>query len=388
MRILFSFVGGDGHFIPMIPVARAAEAAGHTVAFTCGPQTEDAVKAAGFDALPLGTSGGPGGPPERRPLRPIDQAREDQQFRDGFARREAAIRAPLTIALCQEWRPDLLVIEEASFGSVIAAEHLGLPYANLLVTAAGSFVRAEVVGEVLNELRAAHDLPPDPELEMLRRYLVLSPFPPSFRDPAYPLPATAFSFRPPVGEEAGDLDWSPALPDAPTVYFTLGTIFNMESGDLFTRVLDGLRNLPINVVVTVGNEIDPEEFGPQPPNISIRRYIAQEAILPHCDAVISHGGSGSVTGALLHGLPMVLIPMGADQPLNAARCEQLGMARVLDPIAATPDSVREAVSDVLSDPRCRLAARRIRAEFAALPGPEQAVTLLEQLAVEKQVTLR
>jgi MGT family glycosyltransferase len=296
--------------------------------------------------------------------------------------------------LCAEWRPDVLVIEEADFGSVVAAERLGLPYANLLVTAAGSFVRAEVVGETLNELRAAHDLPPDPELTMLRRYLVLSPFPPSFRDPAYPLPTTAFSFRPPICKEAAKVDWSPALPDAPTIYFTLGTIFNMESGDLFTRVLDGLRDLrlrdlrlhdlPINVVITVGNEIDPEEFGPQPPNISIRRYIAQEAILPRCKMVISHGGSGSVTGALLHGLPMVLIPMGADQPLNAARCVQLGVGRMLDPIAATPDSVGEAVSDVLADPSYHLAAERIRAEFEALPGPEKAVTLLEQLAVEKR----
>jgi MGT family glycosyltransferase len=266
----------------------------------------------------------------------------------------------------------------------MAAERLGLPYANLLVTAAGSFVRAEVVGETLNELRAAHDLPPDPELEMLRRYLVLSPFSPSFRDPAYPLPTTAFSFRPPIRKEAANQDWSPVLPDAPTVYFTLGTIFNMESGDLFTRVLDGLRDLPINVVVTVGNEIDPEEFGPQPPNISIRRYIAQEAILPRCKMVVSHGGSGSVTGALMHGLPMVVIPMGADQPLNAARCVQLGVGRMLDPIAATPDSVRGAVSDVLADSSYRHAAERLRDEFAALPGPDKAVTLLERLAVEKQ----
>lgn len=386
MRILFSFTGGNGHFVPMISVARATEAAGHTIAFGCGPSMAPAVKAAGFDVFPLGTPS-TDGPPERYPLRPIDLARDYQEFRDKFVQREGAIRAPLTMELCAEWQPDLLVIEECDFGSIIAAERLGLPYANLLVTAAGSFVRAEVVGEALNELRAAHDLPPDPELEMLRRYLVLSPFPPSFRDPAYRLPATAFSFRPPMRKEAANLDWSPTLPDAPTVYFTLGTIFNMESGDLFTRVLDGLRDLPINAVVTVGNDINPEEFGPQPPNISIRCYIAQEAILPHCELVISHGGSGSVAGALMHGLPMVVIPMGADQPLNAARCVQLGVGRMLDPIEATPEMVRAAVSNVLTDPRYRLAAEHIRDEFAALPGPEHTIKLLEQLAVEQRPVL-
>jgi MGT family glycosyltransferase len=245
------------------------------------------------------------------------------------------------------------------------------------------------VGEALNELRAGQGLPPDPELEMLRRYLVLSPFPPSFRDPAYPLPATGHSFRPPLSPATGDLApaWLSSLPDRPTVYFTLGTVFNMESGDLFTRVLTGLRDLPINVVVTVGPYLDPLELGPQPANVYIERYIKQALILPHCSLVVSHGGSGSVAGALAYGRPSVLIPMGADQPLNAARCVQLGIAQMLDPIEATPDSVRAAVSEVLAAPSYRQAAERLRDEFAALPGPAHTVRLLERLAVEKRPVL-
>ncbi|MGH2409371.1 MAG: glycosyltransferase, partial [Chloroflexota bacterium] len=216
--------------------------------------------------------------------------------------------------------------------------------------------------------------------------LVLSPFPPSYRDPAFPLPATAHALRLPAIESSNADAW-PAwltpLPGASTVYFTMGTVFNVECGDLFARVLAGLRDLPINLVVTVGRHIDPEEFGPQPNNIYIERYIPQSQILPRCDVVVSHGGSGSVLGALAQGLPMVLLPMGADQPLNAARCEALGLARVLNPLAATPESVREAVVAVLSDPAYRRAAERLRDESAALPGPAHAVTLLERLAVEK-----
>src|SRR5262249_55701895 len=117
---------------------------------------------------------------------------------------------------------------------------------------------------------------------------------------------------------------------------------------LIELVLAGLRDLSINVIATVGREIDPAEFGPQPANIQIARYIPQSAVLPHCAAVVSHGGSGSVTGALAHGLPMVVIPMGADQPLNAARCHDLGVARVLDAVEATPGTVRDAVSTVLT----------------------------------------
>ena len=364
VRLLFTFAGGNGHFEPLVPIARAAEAAGHTVAFAGQPAMVPAIEAAGFTAFATGGATLMS-TPERLPLLKLDPEREDRDLREGFAGRFARERVATILALCAAWQPDLLVCDEIDFGAMVAAERLGLPHATVLVIAAGSFVRKEVVGEALNELRAEHGLPPDPDLTMLSRYLVLSPFPPSYRDPAFPLPATAHSIRPlTLGPAPDDPEppWRVPLKDAPTVYFTLGTIFNVESGDLFERVLTGLRELPINVIATVGREIDPAEFGPQPDNIQIMRYIPQSLLLPHCAAVISHGGSGSVIGALAHGLPMVLIPMGADQPHNAARCAALGVAYLLDAVEATPETVRLAVTTVLAEPGYRQAAERLQAE--------------------------
>lgn len=383
VRILFTFVGGRGHFDPLVPIARAAEAVGHTVAFGCGLSMVATVAAAGFAVFPLST--GAVGLPERLPLRPVDPRREDEEFRDRFAGRAARARLPRTLALCAAWRPDVLVCDETDFGGMLAAEALGLPQATVLVMAAGSFVRAHVVGETLNELRADQNLPPDPDLAMLHRYLALSPFPPGFRDPAYPLPPTAHSFRPlPPGAGNGDAPpWLTDLGGAPTVYFTLGTVFNLESGDLFGRVLAGLRDLPIHLVVTVGRDIDPGEFGPQPPHVHIASFIPQALLLPYCSLVVSHGGSGSVVGALAHGLPSVLLPLGADQPLNAARCQALGLGRALDVVAATPTMIRDAAAAVLAEPAYRRAAERFRDEIAALPGPEHTVMLLERLAADR-----
>jgi len=82
-----------------------------------------------------------------------------------------------------------------------------------------------------------------------------------------------------------------------------------------------------------------------------------------------------------------VMPMGADQPLNAARCQEIGVARVLDAAKATPETVRDAVSAVLSEPTYRATAERIRDEITALPGPAHAVTLLEQLATERRPLL-
>ena len=344
---------------PLVPLARAAAAAGHTVALTgrrsaVGPEFE-------LDFFPTGAER----PPKRIPMRELDPEREQREFRAGFAGRLARERAGDVRALCAEWRPDVVACDETDFGAMLVAERLGLRYASVCTTAPG-FIRRELLAEPLAALRAEHGLPPDPELTMLDRYLVLSPFPPRLRDPG-----AAHCFRTTAGAQRGG--------GPPTVYFTLGTVFNLESGDLFARVLAGLRELDVDVVATVGRQIDPEELGAQPERIRVERYLPHSDVLPRCDAVVSHGGSGTVLAALAHGLPSVLLPMGADQPQNAARCEELGTALVLDAMRATPEDVREAVSSVLEYSSYRAAAERVRDEIRRLPGPEHAVRLLERL---------
>lgn len=385
MRILFTFVGGSGHYEPLVPLARAAESRGHAVAFACRPSMTAIAGADGFTAFATG--------PDVRdlsliaPLAAPDADREDRVLRDGFAGRTARHRARDIVALCQEQQPDLVVSDEVDYGAVVAAERLDLVHVSVLVLAAGSFARHELLAAPLNDLRLQSGLPPDPELEMLSRYLVLAPFPPSFRDPAFPLPATAQCVRPTAleGPPHGPLpQWEADLDDRPTVYLTLGTIFNMESGDLVLRLLAGLSQLPINLIATVGRQVDPTALGSQPSNVHIERFVPQPALLPLCDLVVSHGGSGSVIGALAHGLPMVLLPMGADQPHNARRCQELGLAEVLDPVGTTPGIVRDAAAAVLGDPSYRRKAEQMRDEIAALPDAATAVLFLERLVTERR----
>ena len=381
MRVLFSFAGGSGHFLPLVPVARAMHAAGHDVAFAGQPAMLSAVEAAGFAAFATGGETLRSSA-ERMALLPFDAAREDRAVRDGFAGRVARDRAAALLDLCGRWRPDLVVCDELDFGAMVAAERLGLPHASVLVIAAGALVRPALVAEPLNALRATYGLAPDPQMTMLHRHLVLSPVPPSFRDPAHPLPATARLIRPAVLDavDGPAPSWLAGLPpDRPTVYFTLGTVFHLESGDLFERALAGLRDLPANLVVTVGREIDPVDFGPQPGHVRIERYVPQPLLLPRCDLMVCHAGSGSVTGALAHGVPMVLLPIGADQPANAGRCAALGVGRVLDPVRCSPGDVRDAALAVLADAACRQAVARMAREFAAMPPAVEAVPPLEAL---------
>ena len=150
MRMLFTFAGGSGHLEPLVPIARAARAAGHVVAFAGWPWMVPKVEAAGFPAFATGSDAGL--TPNRLPLRELDEEREAWALRDGFARRNARERATDVLALCDTWQPELIVWEETDFGAGIAAEKLGLPHATVLVIAAGSFLRSDLIAGPLNEL--------------------------------------------------------------------------------------------------------------------------------------------------------------------------------------------------------------------------------------------
>jgi UDP:flavonoid glycosyltransferase YjiC (YdhE family) len=392
MRMLFAFEGGRGHFDPLVPLAQAAEAAGHVVAFACAPQRLPMVEAAGFQAFVAGIN--VGGTPETAAMEdrylatPDIDEREALLMREGFAGWYAQHKAADMLPLCETWRPDLIVRDEIDFGSAVAAERLGLPHAVVLNIAAGSLVRHELAAEPLNALRARHGLPPDPEMAMLSRYLVLSPFPPSFRDPAFPLPTTAHSLRPMLPDPMGEQrlpSWATELSGAPTVYFSLGTAFASALREVFEQVIVGLRDLPINLIVTLGGgRLDPDEFGAQPPNVHIERFVLQPLILPLCSLFVSHGGSSSLMGALANGVPLALIPLNADQPRNAARCVALGAGRVIGSREIIAEEVRAGVAAMLADPSYRRGAERVRAEIEALPGTAYGLNLLERLAAEKQ----
>ena len=136
--------------------------------------------------------------------------------------------------------------------------------------------------------------------------------------------------------------------------------------------------LPVRVLVTIGRERDPAELGPVASNVHIARWIPQADVLPHAAAVVQHGGSGTVTGALAAGVPSVVVPLFADQTHNAGRIAELGagIELAMDDIVRLPDAVRT----LLADPSYREAAGRVAAEIQQLPPVETATKILRAVA--------
>lgn len=387
MRVLFTAAPTPAHFHSLVPIAHALRDAGPDVAFATGPNVVSRIAPLGFPAFPAGPPY-----PGRTGQRPADP-REGLWWgwQQDFVGPPAAARLADLLPLVASWRPDVIVRENADFAGCIAAEARGIPHAvvqngNLAVL---GYLPRERLIEQLDALRAAAGLPPDPDLAMPFRYLLLLPVPRSFHDPALPLPPTAHFLRPLTFDRTGDETlpaWIDAMPQQPTVYMSLGTIFNRRA-DLFATVIAALRDEPVNLIVTVGRDQDPDQFGPQPENVHIARYIPQSLLLPHCDVMVNMGGMNSVRSACEAGVPLVLFPLVAEQAFNAERCAALGMARVLDAGTLTPETVRDAVREILADPSYRRNAERVRDEVATMPGPEHAVGLLARLADEQRPLL-
>jgi len=385
MRILFTTQPGLGHFHPLVPLARAVQAAGHEVAFACPASFAPHVRAADFAHFPIGLDWIETGIYDAFPaLRALPLATYVHTYI--FAYATARRTLPDLLALAATWMPNLVVRGTEEYAGCVAAERWGIPHASVQCTANNTYDFRLALAAQMDTLREGVGLPPDPIAEMLYRYLHLSATPPALLPPGEPLAPTARFLRPVPFDRSGDEElpaWAATLPDRPTVYATLGTVFN-QARPVFEAILAALRDEPINVIVTVGRTVDPADFGPQPANVHIERYIPLSLLLPRCDAVVAHGGVNTVLGALMHGKPLVLLPLGADHSANSRGCEALGAGISIGAERRTPEAIREAVRAVLGDLTYREKAKRVRDEMAALPGPEYAVQLLERLAVEKQ----
>jgi MGT family glycosyltransferase len=398
-RFLFSCIGGYGHLHPLVPLAQALQQAGHEVAFLTGANLQALVETAGFRAFPVA------------PQRPNDP--ENVEFKALLATLPVSsletekliynrlfcgiaprLRTPDLMAVVQQWQPHMLIREGGDYSTILVAEKSGLPYATVAFAAALKTmpVFEQNAAARLDPLRESWGLPPDPELTALYRYLYLAYSPPTFAlqpvgagDLPDALPDTLRFSRPEIFDTSGDEvlpAWIAELPPQPTVYVTLGTEINgtpeFYPGVLQT-IIAGLRDLPLNLIVTLGRGKDPADFGVQPPNVHIEPYIPQSLLLPHCNLIVMHGGSNTLLAALDVALPMVAVPLIADQFFNAYTLHNMKLGEVVQWDALTPESIRVAVAEVLQNPVYKQNVVRLQTEMHALPDQRHAVRLIEQI---------
>lgn len=393
MRILFTTQPAYGHLGPLLPVARAAAAAGHEVRVASAPGFALAIRDAGLEPVPSGIDWAETDNGLIRAFPDLANhpgTEKGNRFVIGtlYAERTAAATFRDLREVVGPGDVDLIVRGTFEFGGALLAAALDVPCAVVQVGALATFERdRHLAAEGVARAAATLGLEAFDAEAATRPGALLSFAPPSFQDPDWPIPAGAQAFRTASGD-------TPRLPEhllplarGRTIYMTLGTVFTTYP-PLYRHMLDAVAELDADVILALGTGTDPEALGPTPANARVERFVPQRAVVPHADLVVCHAGFGTVLDALSAGVPMVLTPYSADQPLNAARCEALGVAETLPFLEADADALRDRIVQVLEADAYRAAAQRIRNEILTLPGPDAAVGVLERLADEPPEAMR
>jgi len=358
------------------------------VAVSAPPDLAQRVQKTGATFLPFGHPGDEGLGPLWQKMREVPPS-EQGSFVVEQIFAGACVRAALPALLehVEAWRPDVIVREAMEFAGLLAGEQTLVPTVRVAIS-----IETQLEGLIaplvaaLNEHRTKLGLPVDAERVALEREPALTQFPSSLWPEAGS--QEFFRFRAADGLTPGPLP--AALPTAwsqaqmPLVYLTLGTVAGSinELQAAYRLVLDAVASQPVHALLTTGDSLDPASLGPLPENVHVERFVPQAQVLPHVRAVLCHGGSGTVLGTLAAGVPMVVLPLFADQPTNAAQVQAVGAGLSVPYHGATTALLASALERILHEPTFAERARHIAADIAALPHVSEAPAWLERTAAK------
>jgi MGT family glycosyltransferase len=151
----------------------------------------------------------------------------------------------------------------------------------------------------------------------------------------------------------------------------------MDEAPVLQRVLDAFAGLDVSIFATVGAHLEPSAFR-VPSNAVVTNYVRHSAVMPHASLFVTHAGLSGVSTALAFGVPMLCVPLGREQPVNAAHVAAVGAGQTVSRDSSV-EAIRDTATAVLSDPAYRDAAQRIAAAIRPYGNGARAVRELEQM---------
>jgi UDP:flavonoid glycosyltransferase YjiC (YdhE family) len=162
------------------------------------------------------------------------------------------------------------------------------------------------------------------------------------------------------------------------VLLTFSTTVMDGQPALIERVCAAVASTGVRPTLTLGPAVDRDAVR-VPDDVEALPFADHDTLLPECVAVVSHGGLGTVLRALAHGVPLLILPLGRDQALNAHRVERLGAGIALA-ADAPPERVRSALQRLVTEASFGAAARASAERIAAAEPDRAAADALERAA--------
>jgi MGT family glycosyltransferase len=392
-----------GRLFPLVDTLLELARRGHRVAVRCGADDVERLRSLGLDARSL-----------RSEIARFEPSDWRARTRFGaltaglgqFGERARIQALDLATAIEAE-NPEVLLVDEGAWGAAAAAERSGLPWAFSIVSPVplpsrdappfglGLAPRRDAVGRLrdrlakrltlgtleriiasyMNPLRSELGLPPVSTIEdtYLAASVVLAYTAEPFEYPRSDWPAKVTLVGPGLWEPPAEPPpWLGGL-RRPLVVVTCSTLFQNDRR-LAEVACEALAAAPYDVVVTTA-DVDPAGL-PVASNVRIERFLPHAPLLERAVCVVCHAGMGTTQKALAHGVPVVAVPFGRDQPEVARRVEVARAGVRLPARKLTPGRLRDAVRSAVE---LRSGAQGIAAAFAAAGGAEAAANELEAL---------
>ncbi|MEK4883312.1 macrolide family glycosyltransferase [Bacillus sp. FSL W8-0223] len=156
------------------------------------------------------------------------------------------------------------------------------------------------------------------------------------------------------------------------IYISLGTVFN-QAMDFYKLCFKAFGNTDHTVVMSIGKQNQISDLGEIPKNFIVKNYVPQTEVLKYSKLFITHGGMNSTNEGLYYGVPLIVIPQSADQPIIAGQVANIGAGIKLQMQSLTANQLREAADHVLNHPSFHQAVANIRESFQKSGGYHQAV---------------
>lgn len=164
----------------------------------------------------------------------------------------------------------------------------------------------------------------------------------------------------------------PVIQGKELIYISLGTVFN-QAKDFYKLCFEAFGDTDYRVVLAIGDKVGVSDLGEVPGNFIVKNYVPQMEVLQRTNLFITHGGMNSAHEGLYFGVPLIVIPQSADQPIVAEQVARLEAGIAFPMPSLTANKLREAANQVLSRSSFKENAVRVGASFRQSGGYRQAV---------------
>ncbi|MGW1373945.1 macrolide family glycosyltransferase [Streptomyces sp. NPDC002446] len=383
-HLLFVALLGHGHVNPTLPLVEELVRRGHRVDYATSAELSDAVIKAGARWVELPAPGRIAPPREFGP----------EEFGTFLHHVFTAMSAtyPVLREHCVNELPDAICYDTVNWAPRVLAEQLGVPAVRTIPNFASNesyslfaeFIDGldeenpgvAAVAAACAEFSAEHGVAIDPaNLLDLTEKLNLVFIPREFQPAGDTFDETFHFVGPSLGSREHAESWSPADPEAPVLFVSLGTVFN-DRPEFYRTCIEAFGDGPYQVAMSVG-DLDPALLGDIPSNFDVRPRFPQPAVLRQTDAFVSHAGMNSTMESLYYGVPLITVPQMPEQAANAGRAQEMGLGEQLDPATVTAESLRAAVTRVASDSEVRANLDRMQKVVRQGGGAARGADLIE-----------